>query len=55
MGVATCTAAGVAGIVILAAPSLLTLPIVSVVGFGAGGVQAGKHTQENHSAHSLLF
>ena len=40
-GLAALGAVGTGGLAIAAAPALVTVPILSTVGFGAGGVQAG--------------
>ena len=37
----TCAVAGTSGAVVLAAPGLATAPILSNLGFTAGGIQAG--------------
>jgi hypothetical protein len=37
---ATCAVAGAAGVVIMAAPAVVSTPLLSTVGFGAEGVKA---------------
>ncbi|EXJ65599.1 uncharacterized protein A1O5_11126 [Cladophialophora psammophila CBS 110553] len=41
-GLAACGVVGTAGAVLIAAPSLVVVPVLSAIGFGAGGVKAAS-------------
>ncbi|KAJ5277772.1 hypothetical protein N7524_003925 [Penicillium chrysogenum] len=46
---ATCAVVGTTGAIVLAAPGLATAPIISSIGFTAGGIQAGSAAATVHS------
>ena len=39
---ATCTFVGTSGVAVIAAPGLVSVPVLSALGFGTGGVKMGK-------------
>ncbi|KIW90305.1 uncharacterized protein Z519_08949 [Cladophialophora bantiana CBS 173.52] len=41
-GLAACGVVGTAGVVLVAAPSLVVVPVLSSIGFGASGVEAAS-------------
>ncbi|KAJ5306903.1 hypothetical protein PENANT_c003G01234 [Penicillium antarcticum] len=45
----TCAAAGTAGVLVVTAPVLVSAPLLSTVGFTAGGIKAGSAAAVAHS------